>query len=271
MPRIPTRRDVRRARAVVHRTAVMGGLDTRRLLVTVRALPAFARSYRTFQQATEVAGGAALPLGELFPITADAVLPAGDSGAYFLQDLWAARLIHTRAPARHVDVGSRLDGFVAHLLVFREVEAIDIRPLDSPVDGLTFTQEDATTLASIPDGSIESLSSLHAVEHFGLGRYGDPLDPLACFSAMRSLARVLAPGGYLYFSVPIGRERVEFNAHRILDPRRVIAELTGAGLELVATSAIDTAGRFVADADLDAYREAHEVTGLFELRKPHRR
>ncbi len=268
MSPLPTRTDLRRIRAVARRTAIMGGLDSRRLRVTVARLPGYVRSYRTFREATAAAGGGAPPLGELFPITADASLPAGDSGAYFLQDIWAARLIHARAPARHVDVGSRLDGFVAHLLVFREVEAIDIRPLTSTIDGLTFSQADATTLDTVPDGSIESLSSLHAVEHFGLGRYGDPLDPLACFAAMRSLARVLAPGGHLYFSVPIGRERVVFNAHRVLDPRRVIAELTGAGLEVVSTAAVDPAGTFVPSADLDAYRDADEATGLFELVKP---
>lgn len=61
-----------------------------------------------------------------------------------------------------------------------------------------------------------SLSSLHAVEHFGLGRYGDRIDPTACFTAMRSLQRVVRKGGRLYFSVPIGKkDSVYFNSHRI--------------------------------------------------------
>ena len=69
------------------------------------------------------------------------------------------------------------------------------------------------------NNSLESLSSLHAVEHFGLGRYGDSIDPDACFKAMKAMQRVLKPEGILYFSVPIGkREKLCFNAHRIFDP-----------------------------------------------------
>ncbi len=244
----------------------MGGIDLRRARITARLLPRYLREYRSFRHASIRAGAEAVALGEPFPITADRTASAGDAtSAYFQQDLWAARRIHAVAPATHLDIGSRIDGFVGHLLAFRDVEVIDIRRLDSPVAGLTFRQEDATSLTSIPDDSVESLSSLHAVEHFGLGRYGDPLDPTACFTAMRAMARVLAPGGHLYFSVPIGRERVEFNAHRILDPQRVRS--TFADLDLVEFSAIDDDLRFHAGADPADFRDAREATGLFELTK----
>lgn len=244
----------------------MGGIDLRRARITARLLPRYLRDYRSFRAATDRAGRDAVALGDPFPITADRSATAGDAtSAYFQQDLWAARRIFEAAPATHVDVGSRVDGFIGHLLVFRAVEVIDIRPLTSPLPGLSFRQEDATSLRSIADGSIESLSSLHAVEHFGLGRYGDPLDPTACFTAMGALARVLAPGGRLYFSVPIGRERVEFNAHRILDPLRVLD--TFAALELVDFAAIDDDLVLHPGADPADYRDAREATGLFELTK----
>ena len=77
-------------------------------------------------------------------------------------------------------------------------------------------------LARFADGSLESLSTLHAVEHFGLGRYGDPIHPDGWRRAAEALARVLAPGGRLYFSVPIGRERLVFNAHRVFSPERCL-------------------------------------------------
>jgi hypothetical protein len=118
----------------------------------------------------------------------------------------------------------------------------------------------------VPDDSVESLSSLHAVEHFGLGRYGDPLDPLACFTAMRAFARVLAPGGHLYFSVPIGVERVEFNAHRIFDPVRVLD--TFAALELVEFNVIAGDGTFRAGVDPADFRDVADSTGLFVFTKP---
>jgi SAM-dependent methyltransferase len=61
----------------------------------------------------------------------------------------------------------------------------------------------------------DSLSCLHTIEHLGLGRYGDPLDPEGHLKGLAQLKRLVKPGGRLYLSTPIGPERVEFNAHRI--------------------------------------------------------
>jgi SAM-dependent methyltransferase len=192
--------------------------------------------------------------------------PAGVTlGHYFQQDLWAARRIFRAAPARHIDVGSRLDGFVSHLLVFRDVEVVDIRRVLSPVEGLSFIQADATNLSWLPDNSVPSLSSLHAVEHFGLGRYADPVDPDAPFSAMRAMARVLAPGGRLYFSVPVGRERVEFNAQRVFSPATVIEAFSG--LELVSFAAVGDDDRLVDPALPRDFENAQYACGLFEFSK----
>jgi hypothetical protein len=111
------------------------------------------------------------------------------------------------------------------------VTVVDIRPLESNIQGLTFLQDDATKLSKLPSNSIHSLSSLHVAEHFGLGRYSDPIDPEACFRFMESLERVLAPGGRLYFSVPVGHERVEFNAHRIFSPKTILNRFSSLRLE----------------------------------------
>lgn len=157
---------------------------------------------------------------------------------YFAQDIWGAQRVLQNMPAEHYDIGSRLDGFISHLLVFLEkVNYIDIRPLPYKIKGLEFLQADATNLENIPDNSINSLSSFHAVEHFGLGRYGDPIDPEACFKAMKAFVRVLAPGGILYFGVPIGpKDKVIFNAHRIFNPMTIIDGFEG--LKLLEFSVI---------------------------------
>ena len=63
--------------------------------------------------------------------------------------------------------------------------------------------------------SCDSLSCLHALEHFGLGRYGDPVRWDGYLIGFNNLLAVLKPGGKLYISVPIGRPRIEFNAHRV--------------------------------------------------------
>lgn len=143
---------------------------------------------------------------------------------YFAQDIWAAARIHEALPEKHYDIGSRLDGFLAHLLVFcRDITYIDIRPLPFEIPGLHFVRGDATNLEGIEDASIESLSSLHAIEHFGLGRYGDPIDPEACFKVMKAFQRVLKPDGKLYLGVPLASEnKLIFNAHRLFHPRTII-------------------------------------------------
>ena len=245
-------------------TATFVGLDVRRAWL-LRRLPRFWREARQYGRA---AAGGAFPLDrhELAPILYDYGAEAGVAyGHYFHQDLWAARRIYARRPARHVDVGSRVDGFVAHLLTFMPVTVIDIRPLRSSVDGLEFVRADACDLHAFPDGSVESLSSLHALEHIGLGRYGDAVDPDGCFKAMREFVRVLRPGGRLYVGVPVGRQRVRFNSERIFNPRTVLDALSG--LRLVDLEAVDDAGAMVEQPQMADLARASYACGLFELTK----
>ncbi|OFW14938.1 MAG: hypothetical protein A3H27_13470 [Acidobacteria bacterium RIFCSPLOWO2_02_FULL_59_13] len=138
------------------------------------------------------------------------------SGHYFYQDLVVARRLFEARPRKHVDVGSRIDGFVAHLAVFREVEVFDVRTISHPVPNVVFTQAD---LMGPLDESLanycDSLSCLHALEHFGLGRYGDPITYDGHLRGLGNLLHILQSGGKLYLSVPIGPQRIEFNAHRV--------------------------------------------------------
>jgi len=71
-------------------------------------------------------------------------------------------------------------------------------------------------------GYCDSLSCLHALEHFGLRRYGDPIDPQGYERALASMAGLLKRGGVFYLSVPIGIDRIEFNANRIFNPRVIV-------------------------------------------------
>lgn len=147
-------------------------------------------------------------------------------GHYFYQDLLVAKRIYECAPRRHIDVGSRVDGFVTHVAVFREIEVVDIRPLDVAVANIKFIQMNAMAdLDTKWFGICDSLSCLHAFEHFGLGRYGDPVAPDGYERGFANLVDILQPGGILYFSVPIGRQRVEFNALRVLHWRFCLVSL----------------------------------------------
>jgi SAM-dependent methyltransferase len=244
--------------------AATAGFDIHRA-ATLRRLPRFLRHAAEYRRLT--VGRFPLTIGELEPILTDFAAEAGIArGHYFHQDLWAARRIFAHRPRQHVDIGSRIDGFVAHVLTFMPVTVVDIRALESTVDGLTFVRGDMCRLDSFGTGSIESLSCLHAIEHVGLGRYGDTVDPRGWHVALRELARVLAPGGRLYLGTPVGRERLCFNSQRVFSPATIVDALSD--LQLVAFSAVDDDDRLVADAAPDAFAGARNACGLFEFTRP---
>lgn len=205
--------------------------------------------------------------------------PAAKPDDCFFQDLWAAREIH-RAGVKHVhDLGSRFDGLIAHLLAMDvRVTMLDIRPFDCRVEGIDYIQTDAMEMDNVPDNSIETLSAICSLEHFGLGRYGDPIDFDGWKKAIRAIKRKLAVGGTFYMSVPVGDERVRFHAYRIFHPRTIVDEMAPE-LVLREFSFVDTPncrietcfqGSDSGDVDWDAVMRdkiGHERTGLFVFRK----
>lgn len=207
----------------------------------------------------------------------DCIQEAGSAGDYFFQDMWAAREIY-RSNVKHVyDIASRLDGYIAHLLAMEvHVTLLDVRPFPHKIEGVDFIQTDATNLDNIPDESIETLSSLCAIEHFGLGRYGDPIDYDGWRKALRAIKRKLKIGGTFYMSVPVGNvERVQFNAHRIFHPMTILNELTPE-LILHEFSYIDEPATKIVTVfkggDLSAVERVTKflggyVTGLFTFKK----
>ena len=204
------------------------------------AVPAAARYVRDRRAYRRLPGAEALTLLDSFPKLSDRSLTSPYDPHYLYQDTWAAQRIAEQRPERHVDVASRVE-LPCFLTAFMQVTYVDIRPLEADIEGLESVAGSVLDLP-YPDASLPSVSCLHVVEHIGLGRYGDPLSPRGSVEAMRELQRVLAPGGHLYFSIPVGRPRVCFNAHRIHDPRvvpRVFEELT-----LVEFAGVDDAGTF---------------------------
>jgi hypothetical protein len=139
-------------------------------------------------------------------------------GHYFWQDLICARWIFSNNPSVHLDLGSRIDGFICHLLPFTKVEILDIRPLGVEIPGLSSRIVDAQLGLSEAAKKFQSVSSLHSLEHFGLGRYSDPLDKNGHEKGLINLSEAVEVGGILYISFPIGEPRVEFNSQRILHP-----------------------------------------------------
>jgi len=137
------------------------------------------------------------------------------SGHYFHQDLLVARKIYAANPVKHVDIGSRVDGFVAHVAVFRKIEIFDIREQKGNTENISCTRANLMELPIEMENYCDSISALHSIEHFGLGRYGDPVDYFGYEIAIKNITRILKPSGVFYFSIPIGRQRIYFNAHRV--------------------------------------------------------
>jgi hypothetical protein len=164
---------------------------------------------------------------------------------YFWQDLFVARMIHQRSPSRHVDVGSRLDGFVAHLATFMDVEVLDVRKLDVKVPGVVFRQADLMDSTALPEQCSPSVSCLHAIEHFGLGRYGDPINDKGLELGLANLSKIVEREGHLYLSCPIGDNVAYFNAHRAVHPHHIQSEAKKVQLELVEWWVFDSANKAI--------------------------
>lgn len=239
--------------------------DPLELMHKFRALPFFFRNLVRYRRQNRNESFN-VEFGEIWYRSYDRFATAGIvQEHYFYQGLWAARFLFDNHVRKHVDVGSCLDGFIAHILPFCEVTYVDIRPIELQLKGFDFVRG---SIKNIPfdDNSIENLTCLHVIEHIGLGRYGDPVDPDGYLAAARELTRVLSPGGTLLLSVPVGRERLCFDAHRIFAPQTIKDIFSG--LELVEFSLIaDKANGVLRNASFDDARSCNYGCGLFVFKK----
>lgn len=132
---------------------------------------------------------------------------------YFYQDTWCASKIFQNKPKHHFDIGSQAE-MVGIISQFIPTTMIDIRPINLSLDNLFFVKGSALNLP-FKNGQLESLSLICVIEHIGLGRYGDTIDPFGSEKAIIEIKRVLAKNGDLYISVPIDKENnLYYNAHR---------------------------------------------------------
>lgn len=221
-------KDIKQIYRSALRVLTMVGIDLNRTIGFLRGLPPYFRDYKTLKHQMKSAG-IKFPFAKFYPCLGDRFSSSGRaSGHYFHQDLLVARRIHLNNPVIHVDVGSRVDGFVAHVASFRTIKVFDIRPLSQQIANIRFLQADF--MAPIKEnliGYCDSLSCLHAIEHFGLGRYGDSVNYDGYLLGLNNLYLVLKAGGKFYFSVPIGPQRIEFNGHRIFSMNYLLSLFDG--------------------------------------------
>lgn len=145
----------------------------------------------------------------------------------FIKIYLSQKKIFINKPEKHIDIGSRIDGFIAHVASFREIEVFDIRPMENNIPNIKYTQVNFMDESLSLENYCDSISSLHVFEHFGLGRYGDVVDYEGHIKGLNNINKILKKGGKFYFSVPIGPQRIEFNAHRAYSLEQVMDYFEG--------------------------------------------
>lgn len=232
-----------------------------RPLIGLAYLPRYIANWRLF---TRLSNGANLKFVDAYPSLGDWVVSTPFDPHYFYQSAWLARELAGAPPLKHMDIGSDVK-LIGILSAFIPTEFMDFRPLNATLPGLDCTRGDIVSLP-MSDATVMSLSCLHVVEHIGLGRYGDPIDPEGSRKAIGELQRVLAPGGRLFLSVPVGRERICFNSHRVFAPETILS-LCGT-LTLESFAMVDDAGKFWPHCSPSQAYGLDYGCGMFVLKKP---
>lgn len=259
-----------RVKSLLHALKMLG-IDPAQGVSFIRGVPFYLRDFVLLLRQRRVSKHD-FKFGKLYPCLLDKYEDSGDfTGHYFHQDLLVARRIYENSPNVHVDIGSRVDGFVAHVAAFREIKVFDIRPLDDiRVRNISFVQADM--MKPVKHEYIDycdSISCLHALEHFGLGRYGDPVDFDGYLTGLENIGKMLKKNGTLFLSVPIGPQRIEFNAHRVFSIEFLLRYLSQS-YEVIRLSYIDDSGFLHEDVSPEPLDIADNFgcnygCGIFEL------
>lgn len=254
----------------IRRIFFLFGVNLSHLIQAIKGLLWFSKDYLIIKKQIRESNDK-WPIS-LFPIMFDKNDNSGvANGQYFYQDIYVAQQIYKNCPERHIDIGSRVDGFVAQVAVFRKIEVIDIRKLTTKIKNIVFIQSDLMITNQALMNSTDSLSCLHAIEHFGLGRYGDSIDYKGHLKGLENIKKIIKRGGLFYFSTQIGHQRIEFNAHRVFSVRYLI-DYFKQDYEILNFSYIDDSGDFFENANLvddmiDKNFGCNLGCGIFILRK----
>jgi SAM-dependent methyltransferase len=238
----------------------IGAVVDWRRLVSLRYLPRYVADWLAFRRQ---AGSWSVKASDSYPCLADRLPTTPFDPHYFYQGNWLARRLAGEKPPQHVDIGSSvltMGVLSAHVpTIF-----VDYRPLVVRQSGLNCVAADILRLP-FADRSVASLSCLHVIEHIGLGRYGDPINAEGVRLAAEELQRLVAHGGKLYLSTPIGRERVCFNAHRVFAPATILSFFPQ--LQLTHFSYVSDDGTLHENASAAQVPQLDYGCGFFEFRR----
>lgn len=234
------------------------------LILNIYKVPRFLVEYIRFRRCIH---GWDCRFSDLLPMLNDRTAVMGFDAHYVYHTAWAGRVLKELTPKEHVDISSSII-FCGIASAFMPIRHYDYRTPHLTLPGLICGSQDLVRL-SFEDNSIASLSCMHVIEHIGLGRYGDPINPVGDELAAKELKRVLAPGGNLLIVVPVAEKaRIRFNGHRIYDLAKVKALF--AGLELIEFSFLNDSNsdKFTRHATELDVRGSYYGCGCFVFRKP---
>lgn len=205
-----------------------------------------------------------LSLLDLYPMTQEATETTLFDRHYVYHPAWATRVVKEINPAFHIDISSTLH-FCANLSAFIPVKFYDYRPASLILEGLETNKGDLMNLP-FESNSVKSISCMHTLEHVGLGRYGDPIDPDGDIKAIKELKRVVKSGGSLLIVVPVGKPRIEYNAHRIYSPYQIKDMVTDDNFSLKEFAFIpqrDEEGGMIRNAPISSADNSYYACGCF--------
>ena len=205
---------------------------------------------------------------DIYPCIKDKTVTTGFDRHYVYHTSWAARVVKEINPAFHIDISSSLY-FSGILSAFIPVHFYDYRPAKLVLSDLESKGGDLLHLP-FQDQSVYSISCMHTIEHVGLGRYGDPMDGEGDIKAIKELKRVVAKDGNLIIVVPVGKPRIEFNAHRIYSYEQILSLVADDKFELKEFAFIpesDDEGPMIRNADPLLVSKVHYACGCFWFKR----
>jgi SAM-dependent methyltransferase len=154
--------------------------------------------------------------------------PPNLAGDRHVEYSWiAAHLPPGPGSALEFGCGNSYLGLMAAMGGF-DVTAVDLIPVEWLYrhPNLNFVQTDIFDLHA-SDAHFDLIINCSAIEHVGLGRYGDSREADGDLRAMQVLRRLLKPRGTMLLTVPVGQDATFAPLHRVYGPARLPHLLDG--------------------------------------------